>query len=85
MLSSGQIRAARAFTKMSALELAKLTGLSLTTIQRIENDESLLEKASGVTIRKIREAFENAGVEFIDAVEKDGISGYGVRFFPAKK
>ncbi|WP_456373701.1 helix-turn-helix domain-containing protein [Thiolapillus sp.] len=78
MISSAQLRAARALLDMDRKTLAELAGVSLPTIQRMES-------ASGVvggtveTLMKVVEALEKAGVELIaeDAVSQS--SGRGVR------
>jgi transcriptional regulator with XRE-family HTH domain len=74
MLSSAQIRAARALLRWSVQDLAQQSSLGVTTIRRAE----LTEPATSLTISNdlaIRRALENAGVEFID--ENGG--GAGVR------
>jgi hypothetical protein len=73
-LTSGQIRAARAFLRWSALELAQAAAVGTNTVRRAE----LAEKETSLTAaneRAIRDAFERAGIEFID--ENGG--GHGVR------
>ena len=57
-----QIKAARALLGLSQEELASQTGLSITTIRKIENGEISPRSA---TINAIRCAVENAGWEFI--------------------
>jgi hypothetical protein len=74
MLSSAQIRAARALLRWSAEDLARNSALGVTTIRRAE----LAERATSMTVSNdlaVRRAFEMAGVEFID--ENGG--GAGVR------
>jgi transcriptional regulator with XRE-family HTH domain len=73
-LTSAQIRAARALIRWSADDLARETTLSVTTIRRAELRESETSLTSA-NDRAIRQALENAGVEFID--ENGG--GPGVR------
>jgi hypothetical protein len=73
-LTSAQIRAARALIRWSAEGLARETTLSVTTIRRAELRESETSLTSA-NDRAIRQALENAGVEFID--ENGG--GPGVR------
>lgn len=73
-LTSAQIRAARALLRWTAEDLARETGLSVTTIRRAE----LTESATALTVvndRVIRQALERAGVAFVD--ENGG--GPGVR------
>jgi hypothetical protein len=73
-LTSAQIRAARALIRWSAQDLANHCAVSVTTIRRAE----LMASATALTRvndHVIREALEQAGVEFID--ENGG--GLGVR------
>jgi ribosome-binding protein aMBF1 (putative translation factor) len=74
LLTSAQIRAARALVRWSAEDLARQTSLSVTTIRRAElaNEETSMTTANDLAVRR---AFEAAGVEFID--ENGG--GPGVR------
>ena len=81
VLTSAQIRAARALLRWSAEDLARSSMVGLTTIRRAE----LTEDATSMTAANdssIRRALEDAGVEFID--ENGG--GAGVRLKkPMKK
>jgi transcriptional regulator with XRE-family HTH domain len=81
-LSSPQIRAARAFIRWSAEDLAKETALSVTTIRRAELAESETSLTSA-NDRAIRQALEAAGVEFID--ENGGGPGVRLRERQLKK
>jgi transcriptional regulator with XRE-family HTH domain len=74
VLSSAQIRAARALLRWSAAELARASALGVNTIRRAEASEGLpsLTAANELAIRR---AFQSAGVVFID--ENGG--GRGVR------
>jgi predicted transcriptional regulator len=74
MISSDQIRGARAFLRLDQADLAKEAGVSLETIKRIEAMEGEL-KIRLDTLTKIIAALEKAGVEFI--AENGG--GAGVR------
>src|SRR5690242_18227505 len=74
LLTSAQIRAARALVRWSAEDLARETALSVATIRRAE----LSEAETSMTVANdlaVRRALEAAGVEFI---EGNG-SGPGVR------
>jgi transcriptional regulator with XRE-family HTH domain len=73
-LSSGQIRAARALLRWSALDLAREAAVGANTVRRAEiaEHETSLTAANE---RAIRDALEKAGVEFIS--ENGG--GAGVR------
>ena len=74
MLSSDQIRGARAILRLSQADLAKAAGVSLETIKRLEAMDGEL-KVRLNTVMRIKEALEKAGVEFIP--ENGG--GAGVR------
>jgi transcriptional regulator with XRE-family HTH domain len=64
MISAEQIKAARALLRMEQNELARLSGVSVTTIRRLEaaSGERLVAEATTGTVRK---ALEEAGVEFM--------------------
>jgi len=74
LLTSAQIRAARALVRWSAEDLARQCAVGVTTIRRAElaDDETSMTAAND---RAVRYALEAAGVEFID--ENGG--GPGVR------
>jgi hypothetical protein len=74
LLSSEQLRAARALLGWSAQELSRWSSVSLRTIRRAElaERETAMTAANNLAIRR---ALEGAGVEFID--ENGG--GPGVR------
>jgi transcriptional regulator with XRE-family HTH domain len=80
LLTSAQIRAARALIRWSADDLARETTVSVTTIRRAELRESVTSLTSA-NDRAIRQALESAGVEFID--ENGG--GPGVRLRKAHR
>jgi len=63
VLTSGQIRAARAYLKWSAAELAEKSGVSRRTIVGIEADEGV-PKTGTQTLLKIQSALESARIEF---------------------
>jgi transcriptional regulator with XRE-family HTH domain len=65
MLTSDQIRAARALVRWSARELAEKADLSLPTIQRLEAAEGV-PSTSVQTLISIKAALEKVGVEFTD-------------------
>jgi transcriptional regulator with XRE-family HTH domain len=65
MLTSDQIRAARALVRWSARELAEKADLSLPTIQRLEAAEGV-PSTTVQTLMSIKAALEKVGVEFTD-------------------
>ncbi|MEZ2142430.1 MULTISPECIES: helix-turn-helix domain-containing protein [Bradyrhizobium] len=78
MITSFQMRAARALLGIDQKTLAELAGVSLPTIQRMEastgNVRGVVE-----TLIKVVEAFDRAGVELIGEQARSDIGGRGVR------
>ena len=74
LISSDQIRGARAVLRLSQADLAAAADVSLETIERLEAMVGEL-KVRLDTLTKIKEPLEKAGVEFIP--ENGG--GAGVR------
>jgi hypothetical protein len=62
-LTPGQMRAARAFLRWNAADLAAKSGLGAATIQRAEAAEDTL-KMTRANMLAVRRAFEAAGVRF---------------------
>ena len=75
MITSDQIRAARAILKWSGKLLSEKSGVGFSTLMRLES-ERLVPNAHVRTLESIKKAFEAAGVEFIGTPEK----GAGVRW-----
>ena len=73
-VSTRQIKAARSLLAWSQEELARFADVSIPTIKRLESNDGPLGGRSS-TGQKILNAFQEAGVEFID--ENGG--GPGVR------
>jgi predicted transcriptional regulator len=74
MISSKQVRAAKAMLKWSGEELANKAGVSLSTIRRIESQDGILEGQNISTVMSIKSALEKAGIEFIGSPEdKPGV------------
>ncbi len=63
MLTSGQIRAARALLHLPARELAEKAGVHITTVQRMERGDGPVG-GTVQTLAKVQRALEDAGVEF---------------------
>ena len=75
MITSDQIRAARALLRWSGKELAEKSGIGFSTLMRLE----VLQGVPGTqvkTLDAIKKSFEAAGIEFIGTPE----SGAGVRW-----
>jgi transcriptional regulator with XRE-family HTH domain len=64
MLSSAQIRAARALLRWSAQDLADGSGVGVATIRRIELAAGV-PSSNARTLEHLRIALEAAGVEFV--------------------
>lgn len=77
MISSAQIRAARALLRWSADELAKASGIGVATIRRLELTEGL-PSSNARTLQSIKSTLEAAGLEFLGTPE----NAAGVRFKP---
>jgi transcriptional regulator with XRE-family HTH domain len=75
LITSGQIRAARALLKWTGKELAKASGVAFSTLMRLEAGEGV-PGAQAKTLDAIQKAFESAGIEFIGTPD----SGAGVRW-----
>ena len=69
MLFGSQIRGARGLLGLSQDELANLAGVGVATIRRMEAVDGLVPGNLESAVR-IRNALENAGVQFIDQGEK---------------
>jgi len=63
-ISPDQVRAARALLRLEQAELAQRSQVSVITIRRLENADGKGRVAPG-TLGSVREALEQAGVEFI--------------------
>lgn len=66
-ITTAQIRGARGILNWSQSDLADRTGISATSIGSIENGQSTPREN---TLKAIRQAFENSGIEFIG---KEGV------------
>ena len=75
MITSGQIKAARALLGMTATKLAELSGVAYTTVVRMESSEGI-PSGQVKTLDSVQKALEEAGIEFIGSPEE----GAGVRW-----
>ena len=64
LITSEQIRAARALIKWSADDLAKASGVGVATIRRFESAPGIPSGQLRV-LEMVRIALQNAGIEFI--------------------
>lgn len=78
MITSQQLRAARALLGIDQRELAQRAGLSTPTIQRMEASDG---QVRGVvdTLVKVIAALENSGIELIGENMPSSGTGRGVR------
>lgn len=81
MITSAQMRAARALLGLDQKRLAELAGLSVPTIQRMEASDG---NVRGVvdSLTRVVEALETAGIELIGEGAISGAGGRGVRLKP---
>ncbi len=78
MITSAQIRAARAFLGIDQRRLAELSGLSVPTIQRMEASNGRV-RGNVESLTKVVEALERAGIELIAEGAGSTDGGRGVR------
>lgn len=77
-MQSEQIRAARALLDWNQARLADASGVSATTIKRMEAGNGPV-KGSHENVLRLQQALEIAGVEFIPAGGYSSNAGPGVR------
>jgi transcriptional regulator with XRE-family HTH domain len=74
MLSSSQIRAARSLLGWSGDELAKRSGIGITTLRRYELQDGI-PSANTKVLLTIKNTLENAGIEFTgDPLANPGVT-----------
>jgi transcriptional regulator with XRE-family HTH domain len=78
MITSRQLRAARALAGMDQRGLAEASGLSLPTIQRMEASEGVI-RGNVESLMKLIAALERADVELINEGAVSDGGGRGVR------
>ena len=78
MITSSQMRAARALLRIDQRHLAGMAGLSLPTIQRMEASGGQV-RGNIDTLMKVVEALEGAGIELIGDNAPSAGKGRGVR------
>jgi len=79
MMTSGQLRAARALLGIDQKALAEIAGVSVPTIQRMEASEG---NVRGVvdSLSKVVDALNLAGIELVGEGAPSLSGGRGVRF-----
>ena len=78
MLRANQIRAARALLNWSQAELVEKSGLSLTTVRRMEDEKIGPERSSAGNVAAVTKVLEEAGIVFLQAGQS-AEGGAGVR------
>jgi transcriptional regulator with XRE-family HTH domain len=78
LITSNQIRAARALTEMTVRDLAERSQIAFSTLVRLESAGNEIPAGNIKTFEAIKRTFEEAGIEFIGTPE----SGAGVRWKP---
>jgi transcriptional regulator with XRE-family HTH domain len=78
MITSNQLRAARALLNIDQRETAELANLSVPTIQRMEASEGVI-RANVDSLMKLVSALEQAGIELINPGAVSSTGGRGVR------
>jgi transcriptional regulator with XRE-family HTH domain len=69
IISSEQVKAAKAILRWSGEDLSKRSGISLSTIRRVESALGVPEMQNLRTLLAIKNALEQGGVEFIGTPE----------------
>lgn len=78
MITSSQIKAARAMAGMTVRVLAEKSNIAFSTLVRLESAGNEIPAGNIETLKKLTNTFEQAGIEFIGTPE----SGAGVRWRP---
>jgi transcriptional regulator with XRE-family HTH domain len=78
MITSAQMRAARALLAIDQRELAQRSGLSLPTIQRMESSDGVI-RGNVDSLVKLVDALGAAGIELINEGAASQGGGRGVR------
>lgn len=78
MITSAQMRAARALLGIDQKQLAEMAGLSAPTIQRMEASDGVV-RAVVDSLEKVANALNAAGIELISAGAPSYGEGRGVR------
>jgi hypothetical protein len=84
MITSLQMRAARALLNIDQRQLADLSGLSLPTIQRMEASDDIV-RGNVDSLMKVIRALEAAGIEVIGEGATSEGGGRGVRLRGLRK
>lgn len=78
MLTSAQLKAARALLGLDQADLALAAGVSLPTIQRMEASDGIV-RAQVDSLMKVLDALDRLGVEVMGPGQASNARGRGVR------
>ena len=78
MITAAQLRAARALAGIDQKQLAKRSGLSVPTIQRMEASEGVI-RGNVDSLMKLIDALQGAGIVLIGEGTASADGGRGVR------
>lgn len=78
MITSAQMKAARALLGIDQRQLAQRSGLSLPTIQRMEASDGVV-RGNVDSLMKLVDALAANGIELIGEGAASGVGGRGVR------
>ncbi len=78
MITSAQLRAARALLGIDQKQLANISGLSLPTIQRMETSDDII-RGNVDSLMKLVSALDAAGIELIGEGASSESGGRGIR------
>ena len=78
MITSGQLRAARALLGMDQRMLAEAAGLSVPTIQRMEASDGVI-RGNVDSLMKLVSALDGAGIDLINEGTASAAGGRGLR------
>ena len=81
IITSDQVRAAKAFLRWSGEDLAQKSGVSLSSIRRVESAEGIPEGQNLKTLLSMKVALEAGGIEFVGTPDDRP----GVRLVNAEK
>lgn len=84
MISSGQLRAARALLGIDQRQLAALVGISLPTVQRMEASDGIV-RGNVDTLMKVVDGLRQAGIELIGEDMPSTGGGRGVRLIMSRE
>lgn len=80
MITSSQIKAARAMTGFTVRVLAEKSQIAFSTLVRLESANDEIPPSNVETLKKLIKTFEALGIEFVGTPD----DGPGVRLFKTK-